>query len=137
MKRFLVFFLLLTLAVAPANAQWLKSLFKKKPTTDTVAGVQRLTEVMNLLQQQYVSDPNTDRLSEDAIRNMLKTLDPHSVYIPAKEVKRTNEALQGNFEGVGITFSVIDDTIRVQEVFAGGPSEKVGILPGDTDFLNG
>ena len=131
MKRLIIFTLLLTLAAAPANAQWLKGIFKKKAPADTVAGVQRLTEVMNLLQQQYVSDPNTDRLSEDAIRNMLKTLDPHSVYIPAKEVQRTKEALQGNFEGVGISFSVIDDTIRVQEVFAGGPSEKVGMLPGD------
>ena len=131
MKRFLVFSLLLTLAVAPANAQWLKGLFKKKAPIDTVAGMQRLNEVMNLLQQQYVSDPNTDKLSEDAIRYMLKTLDPHSIYVPAKEVKRTNEALQGNFEGVGITFAVINDTVCVQEVLAGGPAEKVGMLPGD------
>ena len=131
MKRLIIFTLLLTLAAAPANAQWLKGIFKKKAPADTVAGMQRLTEVMNLLQKQYVSDPNTDKLSEDAIRYMLKTLDPHSIYVPAKEVKRTNEALQGNFEGVGITFSVIDDTIRVQEVFAGGPAEKVGMMPGD------
>lgn len=131
MKRFIVFSLLLTLAVAPANAQWLKGLFKKKAPIDTVAGMQRLNEVMNLLQQQYVSDPNTDKLSEDAIRYMLKTLDPHSIYVPAKEVKRTNEALQGNFEGVGITFAVINDTVCVQEVLAGGPAEKVGMLPGD------
>ena len=84
MKRLIIFTLLLTLAAAPANAQWLKGIFKKKAPADTVAGMQRLTEVMNLLQKQYVSDPNTDKLSEDAIRYMLKTLDPHSIYVPAK-----------------------------------------------------
>ena len=132
MKRLIIFSLLLALAVAPANAQWFKKgLFKKKETADTVPGMKRLTEVMTLLQKQYVIDPNTDKLSEDAIRHMFKSLDPHSMYIAAKDVRRQNEALQGNFEGVGITFSIINDTICVQEVLAGGPSEKVGILPGD------
>jgi len=132
MRRFVIL-LLLTLLAMPAEAQWLKNVFnrKKDVATDTVAGMKRLEEVMHLLQTHYVADPNTDKLSEDAVRQMLRTLDPHSIYIPAREVQRTNEALQGNFEGVGITFSAIDDTIRVQEVLAGGPAEKVGVLPGD------
>ena len=62
---------------------------------------------------------------------MLSTLDPHSIYIPAKEVESTNEALLGSFEGVGIAFSIVDDTARVQEVLQQGPSYKVGVLPGD------
>ena len=132
MKRFVFLALLLAFALPPAQAQLFKGLFKKKvPVADSIAGMERLGEVMNLIQTQYVSDPNTDHLSEEAIRHMLRTLDPHSIYIPAREVQRTNEALQGNFEGVGITFAVVDDTIRVQEVLAGGPAEKVGLLRGD------
>ena len=115
MKRFVFLALLLAFALPPAQAQLFKGLFKKKvPVADSIAGMERLGEVMNLIQTQYVSDPNTDHLSEEAIRHMLRTLDPHSIYIPAREVQRTNEALQGNFEGVGITFAVVDDTIRVQ-----------------------
>lgn len=133
MKRYVAFALLLLL-VSPSQAQVFRNLFQKKKNVevaDTVKGLKRVEEVMNLLQTHYVSDPNTDKLSEDAVRNMLRTLDPHSIYVPAREVQRTNEALQGNFEGVGITFAVMDDTIRVQEVLAGGPAEKVGMLPGD------
>ncbi|MBR6331113.1 MAG: S41 family peptidase [Bacteroidales bacterium] len=117
----------------PLQAQTRKhTLFKKKAAVaDTVLGSQRLLEVMSLIQNSYVVDPNTDALSETAIRAMFRSLDPHSIYIPAKDVKRTNEALLGNFEGVGISFSVINDTIRISEVLSGGPSEKVGMLPGD------
>ena len=132
MKRLALLTLILALAAHPVHAQlFKKGLFKKHQTVDTVPGMKRITEVMNLLNTQYVTDPNTDKLSQDAIRAMLKTLDPHSVYIPASEVQRQNEALQGNFEGVGITFAVINDTVCVQEVLAGGPAEKVGMLPGD------
>jgi carboxyl-terminal processing protease len=93
--------------------------------------VQRVLETFDLINNYYVVDPKTDHLSETAIRAMLTSLDPHSVYIPAKDVERTNEALQGNFEGVGISFTILNDTICVSEVIAGGPSEKVGILSGD------
>ena len=134
MKRAILLLIVFSLA-APAHAQLFKGLFGKKKNeivvTDTVPGMKRLQEVMNLIQSQYVSDPNTDRLSEEAVRTMLRTLDPHSIYVPAREVQRTNEALQGNFEGVGITFTVVNDTIRVQEIIAGGPAEKVGMLRGD------
>ena len=133
MKRFLLITLLSLLAFAPANAQLFKK--HKEPqapkTADTVPGAQRVLEVLNMIQASYVTNPNTDSLGDIAIRQMLTSLDPHSIYIPAKDVKRSNEALQGNFEGVGISFSVVNDTIRVQEVIAGGPSEKVGIERGD------
>jgi carboxyl-terminal processing protease len=62
---------------------------------------------------------------------MLKKLDPHSVYIPAKDLARANEPLQGNFEGIGISFSMLTDTILVISTIPGGPSEKLGLLPGD------
>ena len=133
MKKILPLALILSVLAMPTTAQTRKhSLFKKKATvTDTIPGTRRLSEVMSLIQKTYVVDPNTDALSETAIRAMFRSLDPHSIYIPAKDVNRTNEALQGNFEGVGISFSVVSDTIRIAEVIAGGPSEKVGLLPGD------
>ena len=133
MKRSLTLLFILFVIAAPLQAQKVRGgLFKKKtPVVDTLPGSQRLLEVLTLIQNSYVVNPNTDALSETAIRAMFRSLDPHSIYIPAKDVVRTNEALQGNFEGVGISFSVVDDTIRVAEVIAGGPSEKVGLMPGD------
>ena len=133
MKKNILFVFAIAILIMPLQAQTRKhTLFKKKAAVaDTVLGSQRLLEVMSLIQNSYVVDPNTDALSETAIRAMFRSLDPHSIYIPAKDVKRTNEALLGNFEGVGISFSVINDTIRISEVLSGGPSEKVGMLPGD------
>ena len=99
---------------------------------DTVsAGQQRVDEVMRLIDGNYTESPNMDLISEEAIKAMLKALDPHSVYIAAKDVKRANEGLEGNFEGVGISFQIVNDTIVVQSVIDGGPSEKVGIMIGD------
>ncbi len=79
----------------------------------------------------YVDSVEKSDLVEDAIRGMLKDLDPHSAYLTADEVKRANEPLRGNFKGVGIEFNILDDTLYVVSVIEGGPSEKVGLLPGD------
>jgi carboxyl-terminal processing protease len=79
----------------------------------------------------YVDPVNEDELVEDAIRGMLKELDPHSVYLSADELQRANEPLQGSFEGIGVQFNIINDTIVVVSPVPGGPSEKVGIFPGD------
>ncbi|MBP5536631.1 MAG: S41 family peptidase [Bacteroidales bacterium] len=106
---------------------------KTAATVDTTleAAVQRIDEVMGLIDKNYVQRANLDKVSEKAVVAMLRELDPHSVYIPAKEVQRANEGLQGNFEGVGISFQIVKDTINVMEVIQGGPSEKVGIQMGD------
>ncbi len=79
----------------------------------------------------YVDPVEEEELVEDAIRGMLKELDPHSVYLSADELRRANEPLQGSFEGIGVQFNIINDTIVVVSPVPGGPSEKVGILPGD------
>ena len=97
----------------------------------TTEGQARVEEVMRLIDGNYTETPDMVSLSEAAINAMLRTLDPHSVYIPARNVERANEGLQGNFEGVGISFQIISDTIVVQSVIDGGPSEKVGIQIGD------
>ncbi|WP_455990123.1 S41 family peptidase [Prevotella sp.] len=79
----------------------------------------------------YVDSVNEQKLSEDAIRGMLKGLDPHSTYTDAKETKAMNEPLQGDFEGIGVQFNMIEDTLVVIQPIANGPSQKVGILAGD------
>lgn len=126
MKRILSIVLILTLAVA-ASAQNKK----KQSSTPQIQGLDRLIEVMKLVDDEYVESPDTEKMSEAAVREMLRTLDPHSIYISAQDVERTNEGLVGNFEGVGVSFRVNHDTILVMEVISGGPSEKVGVMPGD------
>jgi carboxyl-terminal processing protease len=79
----------------------------------------------------YVEQVNEDKLAENAIIGMLKELDPHSVYISKEELREMNEPLVGNFEGVGIQFQILNDTILVVAAIPGGPSEKIGIQAGD------
>ena len=79
----------------------------------------------------YVDTVNSDKVAEDAITGMLEKLDPHSAYLTAEEVKESNEPLQGNFDGIGIQFNMLTDTLYVIQVIADGPSEKVGIQAGD------
>ena len=79
----------------------------------------------------YVDSVNEQKLSEDAIRGMLKGLDPHSTYTDAKETMAMNEPLQGDFEGIGVQFNIIEDTLVVIQPIVNGPSQKVGILSGD------
>ncbi len=79
----------------------------------------------------YVDKVDEHKLVEDAIKGMLEKLDPHSAYSTAEEVKRMNEPLQGNFEGIGVQFNMVEDTLFIIQPVSGGPSEKVGILAGD------
>ena len=79
----------------------------------------------------YVDSVDETKLVEDAIRGMLKELDPHSSYATPKEVKALNEPLQGNFDGIGVQFNMVEDTLLVIQTVVNGPSEKVGILAGD------
>ena len=88
-------------------------------------------EVMMHVNNDYVDKPDDNKLTQAAIEGMLKQLDPHSVFIPASELKETNEELQGNFEGIGIEFNILNDTIFVVTPISGGPSEKLGIRAGD------
>ena len=91
----------------------------------------KLNSVLNFIEEEYVDTIKKDILVEKAIADLLQNLDPHSVYISAKEVQEMREPLEGNFEGIGIEFNIISDTIRVISVIAGGPSEALGIQAGD------
>jgi len=91
----------------------------------------KFMRTLTLMRMHYVDTVDEAKMTEIAIRKMLEELDPHSVYMSAKEIKEANEPLEGNFEGVGIQFQIIRDTINVVDVIAGGPSEMVGVRAGD------
>lgn len=87
--------------------------------------------VLKLIDNFYVDTANIQRLTESAITNVLSSLDPHSVYISKDEVEEMNQPLEGNFEGIGISFNIFQDTLIVMTTIPGGPSEMVGLRPGD------
>ncbi len=91
----------------------------------------KITQLLNYIQREYVDTINNERLVDSAIESLLSSLDPHSAYIPASELAEMNEPLQGNFDGIGIEFNILDDTIYVVSALSGGPSEALGIRSGD------
>ena len=93
--------------------------------------VRKFSEVLNLTSRYYVDNVDTQKLTESAIKGMLEELDPHSIYISSDQLKRVNEEFQGSFEGIGVEFDVLNDTLTVVSPISGGPSEKLGILAGD------
>mgnify|MGYP006282524309 CR=1 FL=1 len=91
----------------------------------------KLTSITNYIEKNYVDSVNKTKLVESAIPAMLKELDPHSIYIPAEKLEKVSEPLKGNFDGIGIQFNMQKDTVIVVSTISGGPSEMVGIKPGD------
>lgn len=99
------------------------------PTAECRNG--KLDYLFNLIKEQYVEDVDVKELEEKAIPEIMAGLDPHSVYIPAANLQSVNEALDGSFSGIGVEFNIQNDTVMILAVINGGPSEKVGLLPGD------
>ena len=93
--------------------------------------IRKIIYAQSAISQLYVDEVDLTKMTEDAIKGMLKELDPHSTYTPAKEVEALNEPLTGSFEGIGVQFNMNEDTLVVIQPVSGGPSEKVGILAGD------
>jgi len=91
----------------------------------------KLNEILNFIESTYVDSVDKKDLTERSITSMLTTLDPHSYYIPAKDFDGMNDPLEGNFEGIGVEFRIIDDTIMVISPIVNGPSDKLGIMAGD------
>jgi carboxyl-terminal processing protease len=98
---------------------------------DLVKSLENLREILFHVENDYVDTVDLEKLTEYGIRKMLEELDPHSVYIPPRELEMVQSELRGNFEGIGIEFSLLDDTVYVVAPLSGGPSEKVGIIAGD------
>ena len=94
-------------------------------------GSNRLNNLLRIIDDQYVDSVNMNDLVEKALPQILSELDPHSVYISAKDVQSATDDLRGSFSGVGIEFVIRNDTVRVQNVISGGPAEQAGIIAGD------
>lgn len=122
-------FLLLSLSLGTAFAQSAAETEKRQLTTAEAA--EKFDRFLSIVDDRYMDSVDAGQLVEDAIIEVLTQLDPHSVYFTPEELKEANEPLEGNFEGVGIQFNLLRDTIFVVSVISGGPSEKVGILAGD------
>lgn len=91
----------------------------------------KINDLLHIIDDEYVDSVNMSDLVEQALPKILSELDPHSAYIPAKEAQQENDELKGSFGGIGVVFTVRDDTIHIQNVIKGGPSDKIGIMPGD------
>ena len=119
----------LALALALVGGMWIgKTFFNNYHGWDSRA---KLDTILELIDENYVDDIDTDSILEASLSGIMSHLDPHSVYIPASDLQSVNEELEGSFSGIGISFNMLGDTINVLEVISGGPSEKAGILPGD------
>ena len=92
---------------------------------------QKLRVAAGIIQNYYVEEVNPDSMVDEAIIAMLKTLDPHSAYSTPRETEELNQPLEGKFSGIGIQFNMVEDTVYVIQTTPGGPSEKVGLRPGD------
>ena len=124
MKKYLFIALLAFLAVTSANAQLRIKMGKNSP-------IEKLGRAEIAITNLYVDSVDENKLVEDAIRGMLEKLDPHSSYTTAKETKAMNEPLNGSFDGIGVQFNMVDDSLLVIQPVTNGPSEKVGIIAGD------
>ena len=93
--------------------------------------IQKFGEVLSRAEKSYVEDVDSGKLTDAALVGMLNTLDPHSVYIPPKQYEKVVEDFKGKFEGVGISFRILNDSITVIEPVSGGPSARMGVLSND------
>ncbi len=129
MKRRLSIPMIVFLVVA---GMFLGTQYNSLISEDTIYNqFRKLRDVVIFTERYYVEEINTSDVIEAGIKGMLGSLDPHSVYIPAKQMERVTEEFRGSFEGIGIQFDILQDTILVIAPVAGGPSESLGIMSGD------
>ncbi|MDE6304512.1 MAG: S41 family peptidase [Paramuribaculum sp.] len=126
----LAIWLPLIVAVAFAGGIWL-GLGMSHTGSRNSSAQNKVSRILDTISSLYVDEVNTDSLLEASIPDIIAKLDPHSMYIPASDLQQVNEELDGSFSGVGISFTVVSDTIIVNEVISGGPAQKVGLMPGD------
>lgn len=131
----IIWALLILMAGFFVGTRFVIHLYKKHKPQIVNIGVGKMNALMNAINNKYVDEVDIDSIIELALPTILQELDPHSAYYPAEETKESNDELHGSFSGIGIQFSVQDDTVRVNSVIRGGPSEKVGILAGDRIVL--
>lgn len=120
-----IFFLLIAFAFALTSAA------QRGMEDFDIEQLRKLQMAHMAISSLYVDSVDQQKLTEDAIKGMLDKLDPHSAYTNAEETKKMNEPLEGNFEGIGVQFNILEDTLVIIKTVSKGPSEKVGILAGD------
>lgn len=108
-----------------------KYLAKKRPITNVIDRNDRLEEIIDIIGAKYVDSVSADSLYEDAISGILKHLDPHTVYIPARDMASVTEDLEGNFKGIGVEFYILRDTLMITSILTNGPSFDAGVKTGD------
>ena len=101
------------------------------PGLSVAGSADKLNSVLSTIEAQYVDTIDHDQLMDMTLLALFQSLDPHSEYIPKSELQAVNDDLQGSFSGVGVSFQIVGDTVTVVEAIVGGPSEKLGIMPGD------
>ncbi|MBK9457164.1 MAG: PDZ domain-containing protein [Bacteroidetes bacterium] len=126
-----LFFLLTVSGFYAGYSQQTATTTKPEETLTEEEAMLKFERFLSIVDDRYMDDVDAGKLVEDAIIEVLTQLDPHSVYFTEEELQQANEPLEGNFEGVGIQFNLLNDTIIVVGVISGGPSEKVGLMPGD------
>lgn len=104
---------------------------KPKNSYNLVGSQNKFNELLGIIQSEYVDTVNLEEIETTTFNDLLNKLDPHSVYIPAKDLQTVNEPLDGNFEGIGVEFNIVNDTIMVVTAISGGPSADLGIQSGD------
>ena len=120
-----------TLAVGVLIGYGVRNITSGKPTFKLTTRVSELDEVLSYVKENYVDSVDVEQIKDDAIVGALKDLDPHSVYLSSEVLSRENEQMEGEYEGVGIEFLIVEDTIQVVSALHGGPSREVGIYAGD------
>jgi carboxyl-terminal processing protease len=126
----LLFFVVLILGVL-IGFQLNKYMGNKRSIGTVMERSDRLEEIIDIIGAKYVDSVSADSLYEDAVSGILKHLDPHSIYIPAREMAAVTEDLEGNFKGIGVEFYILNDTIMITSVVKNGPSADAGVVTGD------
>nr|WP_319271601.1 S41 family peptidase [uncultured Draconibacterium sp.] len=124
------------IAIAVAVGIMIGNLLNRNAATPAFHGMgfsqpNKISTILDLINKGYVDSVNTGDIIEETIPEILKNLDPHTSYIPVRDMQEVQEEMSGNFSGIGVQFSIQEDTVRVIEVISGGPSSQVGVLPGD------
>src|SRR5688572_5476272 len=123
----------LLMAVALAIGVWLGTFFIKDAgfIGPVVEDANKFKTMLEMVEDEYADSVDHDLLIESSIEGMIMKLDPHSAYIPARDLAEVNEQLEGNFGGIGIRFLIHEDTLVATHVLPGSPSEQAGMMPGD------
>ena len=129
--RFIPLLIAIAMVIGILIGSFYANHFSGKRLAIVASGNNKITDLLHLLDDQYVDSVSINDLVEKTIPKLLKELDPHSTYISAKDAEASMQELQGSFQGIGVQFTIQNDTVCILKIIKGGPSEHVGLRPGD------